>query len=236
MNFWETFSLKRVARASLYSVFSIIALIIISLSTFLLLDFLEKSYRSISGLDKKEPVEIHKKTENKPKSRESIVHKLKNAFFVWYLNCKYAAEIKKNEAYAFELLEKYSYAQLKYKSIYGVFAKNAAGLIIKQKGSAYKIIDPDLEVINFSIQNNTAINGYFFIYPKINQASNNNLTNSDFFLYAVPDKYGITGINTLCVNSKTIVLKKDIAARNMALDYITGEIDSSWVRFKEASP
>ena len=106
-------------------------------------------------------------------------------------------------------MKKYAQAQQIYKDHYGYYAEEASTLIIEENGK-YTIIDPKLKVLNASDNKANPTDGYFFI--EIVKEGLKDLPGS-FFLSAIPAKYGISGINTYCINEQAQIKKMNTGGR-----------------------
>ncbi len=194
-------------KISLFSIFSIIAIIIMCTAAWKALDIAKDTYLKT----------IKNNQKTAPKKQSSKVNKtamnpfLSKLFVGFHLakanveNNKDIAAIKANESKAQDILKRYAAAQEKYREFYGYYAKNATELIIEENNKL-TIIDPVIKVLNSAYNKENPQNGYFYIEivktgPKARPAS--------FFLSAIPAKYGISGFNTYCINEQGKIRKSN---------------------------
>lgn len=201
------------ARINITTFFAVLTLIVILISAYIALDVAYKVYSKMSGKKSESATEkswiiIKKPNDKKDRLQEplGIKEKIAKSFQLWKLRREVSQEaanmvIEDNEKQAAKLLKRFAQAQEIFKKHTGSYAERATGLIIDNAGKI-EIIDPELAVINYSYSRERATNGYYFMYGDKDKTD-------DFFLYAVPAQYKKSGINTLCIDSRGIVFKKD---------------------------
>jgi hypothetical protein len=226
------------ARMSLYSALSIIALMLLCTAAWNMLDIAQKTYKKMLTGNKKKHFHKHfdqkkvKKSkipeeseiiENNKKSlsSEKKIQTQTNPIYQKIMAGLYIAESKlkannirsslqSNERNAVRILQKYAQAQKKYYDHYGHYAKDASDLIIKQDGK-YTILDPDLSVLNSALSPEKASQGYFYV--EITKPSLKTDKTIAYILNALPAEYGLSGLNTYCVNQGGAVFQKNNGAK-----------------------
>ncbi|MBU2063268.1 MAG: DUF2950 domain-containing protein [Candidatus Omnitrophica bacterium] len=162
---------------------------------------------------------------------KGFMDKVRDQFYIWQVKRETELVYEKalkitNEKKTAAILKKFAAAQKVYKSRYGTYARRATELIVKEE-DILKIIDPDLKVINYSYNNTRPTCGYYFEYLNTDENAAN-APGAEFFLCAVPAEYGKLADNTLVINTRGIVYKKD--TRGKPLRDIR-KLDQSWVEF-----
>ncbi len=210
-------------KMSLYSALSIVTVIIICAAAWNLLNLAKTTYlNTLKGSGKKIPNHIETQPENIHQNR--LLRKL----FVGYHLAKAKLEninaqalLKENEIKAAQVLKKYAKAQEIYKEHYGYYAADASELIIDKNGK-HIIIDPKLKVLNASYNKENPAHGYYYV-ELVKKGPEGRPVG--FFLSAVPAQYGISGLNTFCINEQAQVLKKNTGGKPV---FEILSIDSSW--------
>ncbi|MCP4649964.1 MAG: DUF2950 domain-containing protein [PVC group bacterium] len=245
------------AGTSIYSIFSIIIVILLIIGTLVAMQFLKRTYqeilpgsKSVSSGNVQIPAELLKglspggevpPEQEAPKTivvRGSARTENKAAIqaLTEYHNTESILKdsvdrekIIANEKSAAKLLKKYAAAQEIYRKYYGLYAENAAELLIEKKG-VYEIIDDDLRILNSAKSKQRAMRGYYYIETVRITVGESDSKNS-FMLCAVPAEYGRSGIHTLCINSQnqTMIFQKNNSARPI---FHVKEINPTWEGFQ----
>ena len=226
LNFNLKYKTNISGKMSLYSVLSIITVIIICTAVWKMFDLAKTTYMyTLKGTSKEMPKE---KTAVKQDHGQNLF--LRKLFVAFHLaaaaleNTNDQARLKENELKATSLLKKYAKAQEIYKKHYGYYAEKASELIIEESGK-YTIIDPTLKALNASYRKENPTDGYYFV-ELAKKGSEGHI--SSFFLSAVPAQYGISGINTICIFSldeQTKILKNNNGGKPV---FDISSLDSSW--------
>ncbi|MFH1459609.1 MAG: hypothetical protein ABIG64_04475 [Candidatus Omnitrophota bacterium] len=180
---------------SLFSAFSIIMLILIIVSAWILLEQAQNLYWDhfmSKRKFKKHQIGIFHK------NNISVWDKIKNNLET--LNRK--TELNNNIKTVIQLLEKYARAQEIYYKNYGIYAENSASLIIKAQDGQFQLIDADLKVISMSNSRQEPYCGYTFKQAIIKDS---NQKSTGFTLFAIPAKNELAGPNILCIDNQGIV-------------------------------
>ncbi|MFH1063241.1 MAG: DUF2950 family protein [Candidatus Omnitrophota bacterium] len=223
---------NKYGRMSLFSIFSIIALILICITTWKMLDLGLDTYKKMATSKhqskyssktplKAMPVKANRKLNQLPKpqkmSREShiqaqtnpILQKLAVGYYILKAKLENANNqqlIAQNEKIAINLLVKYVKAQEQYRQYYGYYAKSAGDLVIKDNAK-YTMIDPELLVLNSANCPEQADNGYFYL--QTSKAGSEPEQCDGYCLNAIPVEYGQSGLNSFCIDQKGIILQEN---------------------------
>ena len=137
-------------------------------------------------------------------------------------------KIQNNENIAKDMLVKYTDAQQVYISNTGSYAKDCSELFLK-KGDSFQFIDPDLQIMDAAYNQQYAKNGYYFI-ETVRDSIGSRGKDFDYVVCAVPADYGVTGLQTFCIDSKKekVVFKKNNSARPV---FYSEEITTGWEKF-----
>lgn len=163
---------------------------------------------------------------------KGFMDKVREQFYCWQIKRETEASYEQalkiyNEKKTAAMLKKFAAAQKAYKAHYGLYARRATELIIKD-GEDLKIIDPDLRAINYSYDRTRPACGYYFKYLDRDDKAVANGQGVGFSLCAVPAEYGKLADNTLVIDTRGIVYKKDTRGRPIR---DIKELDKSWVEF-----
>ena len=213
------------AKMSLYSIVSIIAIIIMCTAAWKMLDLAKTTHLSSIKSSGKATSKEH--LQPKENSQNPFLRKLLIGFYQMSANLQKSKDrtaLKENEIRAARLLRKYSKAQEIYKSHYGYYAADSTELII-EVDSKYTIIDQTLKVLNSSYNKESPANGYYYIELV---KSSSKADSGSFILSAVPAEHGISGLNTICIfkgNKRAKILKKNNGGRPV---FDISAIDNNW--------
>ena len=224
------------AKMSLFTVFSIIALILFMIAAWIMLGLSLNTYKKMaksksqSKYKSKSPIKMAPIKANnqlkqlpKPKKMTSSGHIqsetnpiIKKLAIGYYLlkakmeNANNQQSIAENEKIAINILIKYNKAQDVYFKHYEYYAKTPDKLIIEGE-NVYSIIDPDLWLLNSANTPKQAIDGYYYVQTR-NPGSELG-KDQRYLLNAIPADYGNSGLNTFYIDQKGIVIESNNGAK-----------------------
>jgi len=212
---------------SLFSIFSIIALILICVTAWKMLDLGLTTYKKIA-IGKHQSISNQTYKSSRPSSSgqlakpekmampssiktqtNPILQKLAVGYYLFKAkmeNSNNQQLIAENEKTAINILNKYAQAQDQYFKYYGYYCDSPDNLIIEGENK-YTIIDPDLGVLNSANSPKTADNGYYYV--QINNSAARPGQSQEYGLNAIPAEYGQSGINSFWIDQKGIIIQEN---------------------------
>ncbi|MBU1044767.1 MAG: DUF2950 family protein [Candidatus Omnitrophica bacterium] len=218
-------------RVSLFTVFSLIALVLFMMAAWAMLDLSLNTYKKmIKTKQQSNPKSIPNKYTNsasgqlaKPQKMtvpspiktqtNPIAQKLAVGYYLFKAKMENANNqqiIKENEKIAINILNKYALAQEQYYQYYGYYCDSPDNLIIEGENK-YTIIDPDLGVLNSATSPKQAVNGYYYVQTE-NPAAKPGQA-QEYRLNAIPAEYGRSGLNSFCIDQKGNILQENNGGR-----------------------